>query len=251
MNEPIERYRQAVFALLDRIVREERDSIRQVAGVLAGVLAQDHLIYVYGTGGHSYIAAEEMSWRAGGLAAVFPILDPGVSLAYGARRSTAVERVPGYARAVLANYPITPGDVLIISNAYGINACTIDAALWAKERGITTVAITSPAFSKAIPPDHPARHPSRRNLFELADYVLDSKMPERDAVLQFPGLEAWVSPVSTVLHAFLIQSLVAETVGALLDRGANPPVWTSANVPGGEEANRALIERYAPRIRWL
>jgi uncharacterized phosphosugar-binding protein len=251
MSDPIERYHQAVLALLDRIVREERDSIRRVAGVLADVLAGDHLIYVYGTGGHSYIAAEEMSWRAGGLAAVFPILDPGVSLAYGARRSTAVERVPGYARAVLAHYPITSDDVLIISNAYGINACTIDAALWAKERGITTVAITSPAFSKAIPPDHPARHPSRRNLSELADYVLDSKMPERDAVLQFPGLAAWVSPVSTVLHAFLIQSLVAETVGALLHRGCSPPVWTSANIPGGDEANRALIERYAPRIRWL
>ena len=248
---PTERYHQAVTALLERVVREESANIRQVARVLAEVLSRDHLIYVFGTGGHSYIAAEEMSWRAGGLAAVFPILDPGVSLAYGARRSTAVERVPGYALAVLANYPISAEDILIIATSYGINACTIDAALWAKERGVRTVAITTPDFSKSIPADHPARHPSGKNLFELADYVLDSKMPERDAILQFPGVSAWVSPVSTILNAFVIQTLVAETVQALLDMGVSPPVWTSANIPGGDEANRALIARYAPRIRWL
>lgn len=249
--EPTERYHQAVVALLERVVSEESAKIRQVAGVLAEVLSRDNLIYVFGTGGHSYIAAEEMSWRAGGLAAVFPILDPGVSLAYGARRSTAVERVPGYARAVLANYPISAEDILIISTSYGINACTIDAALWAKERGVRTVAITSPDFSKNIPSDHPARHPSGKNLFELADYVLDSKMPERDAILQFPGMSAWVSPVSTILNTFVIQALVGETVQALLGMGQSPPVWTSANIPGGDEANRELIARYAPRIRWL
>lgn len=248
---PAARFHGAVVDLLDRIVREEDARVRQVATLMARTLANDHLIYVFGTGGHSYIAAEEMSWRAGGLAAVFPILDPGVSIAFGARRSSAVERTQGYAQAVLGTYPITRDDVLLIVNAYGINACTIDAALWARERGITTVGITSPSFSKAVPPDHPARHPSRRNLFEVVDHVLDNKMPERDAVLEFPGLRAWVSPVSTIVNAFVIQTLVAETVQALLDLGHTPPVWTSANIPGGDEANRALIERYAPRIRWL
>ena len=53
------------------------------------------------------------------------------------------------------------------------------------------------------------------------------------------------------LNAFVIQAPVGETVQGLLDLGQHPPVWTSANIPGGDDANSALIARYAPRIRWL
>jgi uncharacterized phosphosugar-binding protein len=247
----IAKYHQIVTGLLERVIGEESGSIRKAAGVLADTLAADHLIFVFGTGGHSYIAAEEMTWRAGGLAAVYPVLDPGVSVSFGARRSSAVERTPGYARAILGTYPITTDDVLVVINAYGINSCTIDAALWARERGVKTIGITSPSFSRGVPADHPARHPSGRNLFEVVDYLIDNKMPERDAVLEFPGMQAWAAPVSTILNAFVIQTMVGETVGALLKRGIVPPVWTSANVPGGDAANRALIEKYGPRIKWL
>lgn len=248
---PMEQFHRTVDNLLNTVVEETGPAIRRVAKILADVIAKDHLLYVFGTGGHSTIAAEEMSWRAGGLAAVYPIFDPGVNLAFGARRSSAIERTPRYAQAALWPYPITRDDVLIIANAYGINACTIDAALWAQERGIRTVGITSPDFSRKVPPDHPARHPSGKSLFQVVDYVLDTKMPERDAVLEFPGLRPWVAPVSTILNAFVVQSLVAEIAGALLESGVTPPVWTSGNIPGGDEANRSLIERYAARIRWL
>jgi uncharacterized phosphosugar-binding protein len=249
--DPIDRYHQTVSDLLHQIATHERGAIERVGGLFADVIARDRLIYVFGTGGHSYMAAEEMTWRAGGLAAVHPVLDPGVSLGFGARRSTAVERTAGYARAVLGTYPITAEDILLIVNAWGINACTIDAALWAAERGITTVAITSPSFARQIPADHPARHPTGRNLADVADHVIDCRMPLRDAVLQFATLAQWVSPVSTILVAFVIEMLVGETVRRLLERGVMPPVWTSANIPGGDEANRGLVERYSPRIRWL
>ncbi len=248
---PIEQFHRAVDGLLETVVRETGPEIRRVANVLADVIARDHLLYVFGTGGHSTIAAEEMSWRAGGLAAVYPVFDPGVCLVFGGRRSSAIERTPRYAQAVLGTYPITAADVLIVANAYGINACTIDAALWARERRITTVGVTSPAFSKTVPSDHPARHPSGKSLFEVVDYVLDTKMPDRDAVLEFPGLAPWVAPVSTILNSFVVQSLVAEIAASLVGSGVRPPIWTSGNIPGGDEANRSLIERYAARIRWL
>jgi uncharacterized phosphosugar-binding protein len=140
---------------------------------------------------------------------------------------------------------------LVIVNAYGINSCTIDTALRARERGIKTIGITSPSFAKAIPQDHPARHPSGKNLHELVDIVLDNKMPERDAVLQFTGLRAWTSPVSTILNAFMIQALVGETTQALLDLGQTPLIWTNGNIPGGEAANREIVARYAGRVRGL
>lgn len=40
----------------------------------------------------------------------------------------------------------------------------------------------------------------------------------------------------------------AATAEALLARGVPPPIWTSANVPGGEAANLELLRRYAPRV---
>jgi uncharacterized phosphosugar-binding protein len=30
-----------------------------------------------------------------------------------------------------------------------------------------------------------------------------------------------------------------------------PPVWTSANIKGGDEANREYVEKYLPRIHHL
>jgi len=247
----VERFHVEVSALLTRIVAEEQQTIARAAAVLADVVARDRLIYVFGTGGHSYIGAEEMFYRAGGLACVCPVFDPGLSLSFGGRRSTAIERLPGYAPRALAGYPISSQDALVIVNAYGINAATIDAALWARERGVPTVGVTSPAFSRATPPDHPARHPSRQNLCDLVDHVIDTKMPPGDAVLVFDDLQPPVGPTSTILNAFALQSVAAATVETLLGRGVLPPVWMSGNVPGGDEANRHLFERYAPRVRWL
>lgn len=74
---------------------------------------------------------------------VSAILDEGTLLSNGALRSMAIERTPGYGRVVIDDYVLQEGDLLIIINAYGINAATIDAALEAKKRGVKTIGITS------------------------------------------------------------------------------------------------------------
>jgi uncharacterized phosphosugar-binding protein len=251
MTGAVERYYGEIGSLLQRIVNEEQRAVRGAATALADVIARDRLIAVIGPGGHSNIGAEEMFYRSGGFACVWPVFDPGFSLAFGARRSTAVERVPGYVSRVLATCPITKDDALIIVNAYGINSATIDAALYGKTLGAPTVGVTSPSFSRGTPPDHPARHPSKRNLCDLVDHVIDTKMPARDAVLEFERLETLVAPTSTVLNAFALECVVAATVEILLSRGHRPPIWTSSNVTGGEAANQSLMERYRPRVPFL
>ncbi len=55
--------------------------------------------------------------------------------------------------------------------------------------------------------------------------------------------------VSSITGALLAQLVAAEVVRRLLDAGAAPPVYLSANVPEGDEHNRALEARYAGRIR--
>ena len=61
------------------------------------------LIYLFGTG-HSHMLAEEGHYRAGGLAAVCPVLHSSLMLHEGAVISTKMERTSGLGSAVLSRY---------------------------------------------------------------------------------------------------------------------------------------------------
>jgi uncharacterized phosphosugar-binding protein len=247
----VEEYFNSVTDLLGKIKSTEQEHLEKAANAMVQTILEDGLIHVFGTGGHSDLTAREMFCRAGGLVPIDAILDPGVSLEHGARRSSSIERTPGYAQAVMKQYPLKKGDVFIVSNAYGINSVTIDAAMEAKRLGLTVIANTSPDFSKAVPADHPARHPSKRNLCDLADIVIDNHMPFGDAVVDVKGLQQRVSPVSTILSAFVLNSLVALVAEKLVEKGVSPPIWVSGNVPGGEERTKGYFEKYETRIRHL
>lgn len=249
-----EEYRMFIIELMNAIARDEKDSLSKAANIMADTIQDGKLIYVFGTGGHSYICAEEMFYRAGGLVPVSPILDPGVSLAFGAARSTWIERLPGYSQRVLKSYEVGQGDTLVVANAYGINGSTIDAAIEGKRLGANIIAITSPTFSKQVPADHPARHPSSQNLCDLkeVDVVIDNHMPVGDAIVELEGLNgAKVGPSSTMVNAFAINCLVLSTMEAMVARGITPPIWVSSNMPGGDEMNAKYLEEYGPRIKHL
>lgn len=250
MSEHTEFYRDTVIGLLQEIEEKERASIDKAADLMAQAVKEDKLIHVIGPGGHSNIGAYELFYRAGGLVPVNAILDPGTLLSMGARRSTIIERTPGYGAAVLEAFNVKDG-VLIVVNAYGINAMCIDVALEARRRGVPTIGVTSKAFAEKVPPDHPARHPSKKSLFEVVDVHVDCHMPFGDAVVSVEGLKQKVAPVSTLVNCFTLNLLVIRTVEKLLAQGITPPVWTSANVPGGDKANEDYIRRYQGRIRLL
>jgi len=245
-----EGYWKKVVTLYETIVKEEKESISKAAELLASAIEEDQLVHVIGPGGHSNMGAEEMFYRAGGLVPVNAILDPGTLLAMGARRSTIIERTPGYGVSVLNAYNVDNG-VLVIVNAYGINAMCIDVALEAKRRGVPTVGITSREFAENTPPDHPARHPSKANLCDVVDVHVDCHMPFGDAVVYVEEIKKNIGPVSTLVNLFTLNLVVIKTVELLVSEGVEVPIWTSANVPGGDEANRAYMERYASRIKLL
>ncbi|MEM3407530.1 MAG: SIS domain-containing protein [Candidatus Aenigmatarchaeota archaeon] len=247
----IDKYFEKVCETLEKIRNNEKENIEKAAEAISKAIIENKMIHVFGTGGHSNIAAEEMFYRSGGLVPINSILDPGVNLAFGAIRSTLVERTPGYAQSILKNYDLKEGDIMIVANQYGINSATIDTALEAKKLGLIVIAITSPEFSKKVPLDHPARHPSKKNLFEIADIVINGYMPFGDAVLEIEGIKQKVAPVSTIINAFIVNSIVARTVEKLVEKGIEPPIWTSGNIPGGDEANKKWIEKYKRRIKHL
>lgn len=236
---------------LTRIHDEEQQAIRQAARAVADHVKEDKLVYVYGPGGHSNLGSQEVFFRAGGLMHISAILDEGTLLSQGALRSMAIERTPGYAQIVMDDYGLKEGDLLIIVNAYGINSATIDTALEAQKRNIRTIAVTSIEHASSTPMDHPARHPSKQNLHDLADLVLDSKVPVGDAIVEISGLDQKVAAISTFANAFLLNALVSEAVDLLVKDGIHPPIWTSGNAAGGDDANNRFISSFKGRVKKL
>lgn len=244
-------YLNRIFGHLQRLHDEEKSLILEAAAMIADHIKEDKVVYVYGPGGHSNLGSQELFFRAGGLMHISAILDEGTLLSGGALRSMAIERTPGYGKIVIDDYNLQEGDLLIIVNAYGINAATIDAALEAGRRGVKTIAVTSVEHAKNTPSDHPARHPSKKNLYELTDVVVDSKVIVGDAVIDIPGLDQPVAAMSTFANAYLLNCMAAEAVRILVDQGVNPPIWKSGNATGGDEANARFIDRFKGRIKLL
>ena len=48
-----------------------------------------------------------------------------------------------------------------------------------------------------------------------------------------------------------IHLLEIETCRQCVERGITPPVWNSANAPGGDEKNAAYLAKYKPLVKCL
>ena len=87
------------------------------------------------------------------------------------------------------------------------------------------------------PADFVARHPSGKNLSDIADVTIDNHVPHGDTVMKVEGQPQTVGAVSTMLVSFCVQWLVMETVERCAALGLVAPVWQSANTVGGDGAN--------------
>jgi uncharacterized phosphosugar-binding protein len=238
-------------AHLQQLRDTQEAAVLAAARLVADKVVADELVYVYGPGGHSNLASQEIFFRAGGLVNVSAILDSGTLLSDGALRSMHIERTPGYGRVVIEDNRLAAGDLLLLVNAYGINAALIDAALAARALGVKIVGVSSRRHAEATSPQHPARHPLRHNLHDLVDVHIDTDVPVGDAVLTIDGVVDNVAAISTFANAYMLHSLVATAVGIAAAQGVEPTIWRSANAPAGDERNARFIERFRPRVRWL
>ncbi len=244
-------YLEQTHALMQRILNEESGSLDQAADRMADQIANDRLVHVFGPGGHSNLATQELFFRAGGLMHVSAILDEGTLLSNGALRSMEIERTPGYGRIVIRDRELGADDLLILVNAYGMNAALIDAALEAKSRGVFLIGVNSHEHARNTAADHPARHPTKQNLQDLVDIAIDCKVGVGDALVSLDGMSERIAAASTFANAYALNCLVIRTVAKLLERGIEPPVWRSGNAPGGDEANAKFIGRFRHRVRAL
>jgi len=243
-------YLKSVVDLLEKIEAEQLPQMKAAGGLMADAIAADRLIHVYGGGGHTTLVMGEMFFRAGGLSNINPIMETGLSVFNQAIKYLNLERCVNYGRSIMKYYNLQKGDLLIIFHNIGINAATIDAAMEAKERGAVIIAVSS-SFWQAVPEDHPIRHPNKKNLFDLADVCIDDFNPVGDAVVNVPGFDSPIAPVSNLADFYIAHRMEIECVKACVARGIEAPVWRSANAPGGDEFNAKYLEKYNPRIKSL
>ena len=235
-----------------KVVNEtQEENIKKAASLMADAIENDRLISVYGGGGHTTLPVGEMFFRAGGLACINPVMETGLSVFNQALKYLELERTVNFGASIMKYYDLQKDDVLIIFHNIGINPATIDAAEEAKKRGVKIIAVSSTYWQEEMPEDHFIRHPNKKNLFEYADVCIDDFNPVGDAVVTVPGLDTPIAPVSNIIDFYIAHLLEIETVRQCIERGVTPPVWSSANTPGGDEKNAAYLEKYKPRVKML
>ena len=228
---------------LQQVLEHEMPNIQTAADFVTESCAQGGKFYVFGSG-HSHMIAEELYLRAGGLCLVHGILPPELMLHEMPNKSTYLERVEGYAKAMVELYHIEEKDTLMVISNSGRNCAIIDAALEAKKRGAITVAITSMNHTPSVT----SRHSTGLNLSQVCDYVLDNGGIVGDASVELEGLEQKIAPTSSVIDITLVNLVLVNTVELLLQKGMTPPVFTSANTDQGDSANKNILETYKPKI---
>ena len=244
----VDRYTDEVTSRLADITQAARSGeLDPAIDLLVAALERGAVIQAFGTG-HSEAFAMEIAGRAGGLIPTNKIALRDVVLR-GARSvddlgGAALERSGDVAAELFAISPVGEGDVFIIASNSGVNGSIVGLALIAKEHGHPVIAVTSLEHTSRVEP----KHPSGLRLSEVADVVLDNRAPFGDATIEVQdGVP--VGAVSSITAAYLAQLLTIGVAARIADTGETPPLYISANIPGGDEHNSVLEDRYRGRIR--
>lgn len=223
---------------------EQKETVGNIAQAICDTLRAKKSVYLFGCS-HAGILAEEVFYRTGGLAVINPIFFPGFMLNTRPITMTSrLERLDGLGKILVEENRLKDGDFLLIHSVSGRNNVPVEMAMEAEARGVQTAAITNVAYSSAVT----SRHPSGKRLFEVCGFVLDNKGAVGDAAVMLDGLPEKIGPTSTACGAALVNAIVIEAVGRILESGEVPPVFLSANLDGGDEHNKRIFEEHRGQI---
>lgn len=234
-------YLQNIHSFLQQIQDEEIEQMEKASRLIAETINNGGMIHLFGCG-HSHLLAEDTLYRAGGLAAVRPILHEPLMLHEGAVTSSLLEKTAHYASYFMDKEDIREGDLVIVISTSGRNPVPIDVALSSKQAGAYVVGLTSKAYQTTV-----SRHPTGKLLFESVDLAIDNHVPLGDGIMKNNQLDTTYGPVSTVLGSVIINQLLVSAIEILIKKGITPPIFKSGNVDGADEHNLALIEKYKTR----
>ena len=240
----------ATRAIMDDIEATQTDAIQRAAELMADSIAVERWVHTFGCG-HATIPVEEMYPRIGGFVGFHPMIELPLTFftritgEMGIHQFLFLERAEGYGDAIAKSYTLDPRDTMWIFSHTGINNVNIDVALRAREQGLKLV-VTGSAEEVGA-----SRHPSGKTLFELADVVIDTKVPGGDAAVPLQNHFDNVGPVSTMAFVTVVWMTITTVAEILASRGVKLFIHPSHNIPGDTTARERLdaaLAEYKRRI---
>ena len=201
-----------VEGLIQKLKTTQEENVEKTARLFADALKNGGMLQAFGSG-HSQAGASELCFRAVGT-------------------------------SFMKKVDVRPNDVVVLISNSGRNPLPVEIALAAHEKGAKVVAITSLEASKNLTP----KHSCGKNLWQLADVVIDNCVMDGDASIDVEGLDTRICGMSAITTAILIQACVYRTAQMLLEEGIVPPVFKSQNIDGGPEYNDRLLAQYFDRM---
>ena len=239
-------------AVMDDIQATQLPAIRRAAELMADSIAAERWVHTFGCG-HATIPVEEMYPRIGGFVGFHPMVELPLTFftritgEMGIHQFLFLERAEGYGQAIMKSYSFDARDTMWIFSHTGINNVNIDVALRAKELGMRVVATGSAEQAVSSTP----RHPSGQKLFDLADVVIDTRVPAGDSSVPVAGHQDNVGPVSTLAFVTVVWMTITTVAEILAARGVKLFIHPSHNVPGDTTAHQRLdaaLAEYKRRI---
>ena len=138
----------------------------------------------------------------------------------------------------MKGYNFDSRDTMWLFSHSGINNVNIDIAIEAKKKGMKVVVFGSAAEATG----KQTRHSSGKNIFQLADIVVDSCAPLEDASVPLKGHQDKIGPVSTMAFITCVWMTVTTVAEILADRGVKLFIHPSHNVSGDGSSKQRLDE---------
>ena len=96
-----------------------------------------------------------------------------------------------------------------------------------------------------------SRHASGRTLFEIADVVIDTRVPAGDSMIPLKDHVDKVGPISTMAFVAIVWMTITTVAEILTERGVKVYIHPSHNMPGDTTARERLdaaLAEYKRRI---
>lgn len=226
--------------IFEVVQEKEIDSIIAAAQLIADSVEKGGRFYIFGSG-HSHMVAEEIYIRAGGLAFVKAILPPELMLHQMPNKSTYLERLDSYSKALLNLYKVDANDTIMIVSNSGRNSVPVEMAMVAQQEiNAKVIALNSMEHSLS----GASRHSSGKRLYEFADVTLDTHAPKGDAAFYVDGVENPTGPVSDFIGIAIVNAVMVTVIDILHKRGIETPIFRSSNLDGADEYNDELFNTY-------
>lgn len=237
---------------MQKIEDSQQDNIKQAATAMADTIEAGRWVHTFGCG-HATLPIEEMYPRIGGFVGFHPMIELPLSFfthivgEMGVHQFVFLERVEGYGQQIMKSYNFDSRDCMWLFSHSGINNVNIDIAMESKKAGMKVIVMGSEKEFK----NTKTRHSSGKQIFDIADIVIDSCVPAQDASVILKNHQDKIGPISTMAFVTCVWMTITTVAEILADRGVKLYIHPSHNVPGDTTARERLTEaldEYKKRI---